>query len=363
VTTTQPRPASQVTSGVLPPEAIVLLDGLTKRFPIRRDWRSLLLRRGGRAAGSVLALDHVSLAIRKRELFGVLGPNGAGKTTLFKLLSTLIIPDEGRATVAGHDLVREPERVRAILTPVISDERSLNWRVSAFENLRFFAVLYGLEGRTIRPRIGELLETVGLSDVGHRMVGTFSTGMKQRLLIARALLPDPEVLLLDEPTRSLDPLAARRFRSFLRKHLVVERECTVLLATHNTEEALELCDRVAILDHGRVLEVGSAGDLSRSLVVQQYRARARRFQPGVFESLQEMGLVAEIHRREQVDEWEVVDFTISEGDDTAATVLAELAGRGTALVEFQPLPVTLADVIEQAVRRGGTNSHEERLQC
>jgi ABC-2 type transport system ATP-binding protein len=358
MTTTQWHPTPSVARGP-GADIIVGIEGLTKRFPVQRGWRSIFVRRGNSTGAEyVQALDRVSLDIRRQELFGILGPNGAGKTTLFKLLSTLIIPDAGTAIVAGHDLVRDPARVRAVLTPAISDERSLNWRVSAHENLRFYAALYGLQGRAMHERVGQVLETVELADAGGRMVGTFSSGMKQRLLIARALLPNPEVLLLDEPTRSLDPVAARRFRSFLREHLVAEQGCTVLLATHNTEEALELCDRVAILDRGRVLEVGAAGKLSRALGGQRYRAHARQFEPGAMEILQGAGLVGEVLRREHLDGWEVVDFTVPGGEEKAADVLATLVKQGTPLARFEPLPVTLADVIEHAVRRGQNSSRE-----
>jgi ABC-2 type transport system ATP-binding protein len=342
------------------PEVIIAIDALSKRFAVRRGWRSLLT---GGDATFVQALDRVSLEIRRRELFGVLGPNGAGKTTLFKVLSTLILPDTGRVTIAGHDLVRSSPRVRSILTPVITDERSLNWRVSAEENLRFYASLYGLQGVVMRERISELLDLVELTEAGGRPVGAFSSGMKQRLLIARALLPSPEILLLDEPTRSLDPVAARRFRSFIREHLVAKLGCTVLLATHNTEEALELCDRMAILDRGRVLEVGAARDLSRGCGSQVYRARARRFEPDIIEILQSTGLAGEIQRREHADGWEVIEFTVPGGDEGAADALAALVRHGTALVQFEPLPMTLADVIEQAVRRGQSSSLEGGLRC
>jgi ABC-2 type transport system ATP-binding protein len=341
-----------------------MVDQLSKRFRIQRGWRSLFAQWGKAGAGDwVVALDRISLDIRPGELFGVLGPNGAGKTTLFKLLSTLILPDSGTAIIAGHDLVQRPERVRAVLAPAIADERSLNWRVSAHENLRFYAVLYGLHGRAIFERISEVLRVVELADVGGRMVGTFSSGMKQRLLIARALLSSPKVLLLDEPTRSLDPIAARHFRTFLRESLVAEQGCTVLLATHNTEEALELCDRVAILHRGRVMEVGPAAQLSQKLGGHRYRARAKRFEPGTLERLQERGLVGEIYRRNRVDDWELVEFTVPGGETTVADVLLVLAQPGTGLVEFEPLTMNLADVVEHVVRRGERSSCEGRLGC
>ena len=223
----------------------------------------------------MVAVDRLSCRVERGELFGFLGPNGAGKTTVFKILSTLILPDAGTATIAGHKLVEDPEGVRTALSQVIADERSLNWRISARENLRFFATLYGLRGGAGSRKVDELLEVVELDNAGHKMAGAFSSGMKQRLLLARSLMAQPQVLLLDEPTRSLDPLAARSFRTFLRQQIVVGKGCTVLLATHNSEEALELCDRVVVLDEGQTVAIGRPKDLIQDHQEARYRLWTR----------------------------------------------------------------------------------------
>src|SRR5690606_10731394 len=156
----------------------------------------------------VTVVDHVSFDVNTAEFFGLLGANGAGKTTLFRMLGTQLLPDGGTAQIDGRDIVRESRAVRELLTPVVADERSLNWRLTASENLDLFATLYGIPREQRRARVRELLERVELHEAGSKMVGTFSSGMKQRLLIARALLPNPRVLLLDEPTRSLDAVSA-----------------------------------------------------------------------------------------------------------------------------------------------------------
>jgi ABC-2 type transport system ATP-binding protein len=150
-------------------------------------------------------VQHVSCDVQPGEFFGLLGPNGAGKTTLFKMLATLTSPDEGWATVHGVDVMKDPRAVRRMIAPVAADERGLHWRLSALENLRLFATLYALRGSELQARIDEVLGVVGLRGAERRTVGTYSSGMRQRLLIARALLIRPRVLLLDEPTRSLDP--------------------------------------------------------------------------------------------------------------------------------------------------------------
>ena len=207
----QPSPASVSASRIALHEAEagvgITLEGIVKRFPVPRPIGAVL--RAPFARRWVTSLDDVRFDVRPGEFFGLLGPNGAGKTTLFKMLSTLVLPDAGHATVGGHDVATEPAAVRRLLAPVIADERSLHWRLSANENLELFAGLHALPRRGSAARIREVLHVVGLADTGARQAGTFSSGMRQRLLVARALLCRPRVLLLDEPTRSLDPIAAR----------------------------------------------------------------------------------------------------------------------------------------------------------
>jgi ABC-2 type transport system ATP-binding protein len=177
----------------------VVLEGISKSFPVRRPWSEMIRHPLLRPRAPVL--QNVSLAVSEGEFFGLLGPNGAGKTTLFKMLATLVLPDEGTATVGGYDVVAESSKVRAVLAPVIADERSLYWRLTAFQNLELFAKLQGMRGAAIKARVNEVLDVVGLSDTKEKIVAAFSSGMKQRLLISRALVASPRVLLLDEPTR------------------------------------------------------------------------------------------------------------------------------------------------------------------
>lgn len=229
---------------------IVEAESLGKSFRASAGWGAAL-RRG--SPTSRQALSDVSFAVREGEIFGLLGPNGAGKTTLFKILATLLDADGGDARIGGFSVRDAAPDARRLLAPVLANERSLYWRLSARENLRVYAVLQGVPSHQVRSEIDRVLGAIGFSDVPDTMVGTFSTGMRQRLLIARALLGRPRVLLLDEPTRSLDPISARDFRRFLRESIVRAEGCTVLLATHDAEDVWELCDRVAVLDKGRLL--------------------------------------------------------------------------------------------------------------
>uniref|UniRef100_A0A7V6A1V8 ABC transporter ATP-binding protein n=1 Tax=Desulfobacca acetoxidans TaxID=60893 RepID=A0A7V6A1V8_9BACT len=175
-----------------------------------------------RRSGFRVALDQLSLAIRPGEIFGLLGPNGAGKTTLLKILATLIIPTSGKAWVNGHELSAAPA-VRDSLTSVISDERSFYWRLTGHQNLEFFGTLHRLDPAALRVRISEVLHLVGLEHAAHQPVGSCSSGKKQRLALARALLPQKPVLLLDEPTKGLDPVATRRIHRLLKEELAQNR--------------------------------------------------------------------------------------------------------------------------------------------
>lgn len=206
---------------------------------------------GRRRSPEVVALDGVDLAIRSGEVHGLLGPNGAGKTTLCKILSTVLLPTSGDAAVAGHDVVRDTAAVRRLVGIVFGGERGLYTRLTARQNLEFWAALYGLRGRALRTRVTALLERMGLAERARDRVEGFSRGMKQRLHLARGLVGDPRVVLLDEPTTGMDPVAAREFRTLVAELHAEGR--TVLLTTHDMAEAEAVCDRVTLIDGGRLL--------------------------------------------------------------------------------------------------------------
>ena len=326
-------------------EVAIRLEGLTKRFPVRRRWREAV--RHPFSQSDVAVVREVSWEIRAGEFFGLLGPNGAGKTTIFKMLATLVTPDAGRATVAGLDVVRDAAGVRRVLAPVVADERSLYWRLSARENLRLFAALYDVPGSRVRSRVDELLHLVGLDGADHKLAGAFSSGMRQRLLIARALLARPTVLLLDEPTRSLDPLSARSFRAFLREEIAGRQGCTVLLATHNAEEAFELCERVAVLDRGRLLALGRADDLARRYVPDRYRLWTRDPAHPAFAALARHGVSPQIDRSgDDAPGWSRVELELPGGPEGASAALDELVRSGVRIARFEAVGLSLADLLQ-----------------
>ena len=209
------------------------------------------------------ALKGVDLTVERGAIFGLLGPNGAGKTTLTKILSTLLLPTSGTARVLGHDVTRETDWLRPRMGLVLGGERGLYNRISARENLRYFADLYGVPIADREARIREVLERVGLTDAADRRTEEYSRGMKQKLHIARGILHRPEILFLDEPTIGLDPKSARETRKLIRS--LVSDGVTIFLTTHYMFEAEELCPRLAILSKGRIVAKDTVDNL-RSLV-------------------------------------------------------------------------------------------------
>jgi ABC-2 type transport system ATP-binding protein len=238
----------------------ILTEGLVKRYPVIGGFRDLVrhpLKRPTRTA-----LDGISLRVARRRAFCLLGPNGAGKTTLIKILTTLVLPDEGGAFVNGHDVEKSPAAVKSAIGYAINDERSFYWRLTGRQNLEFFGALNGLRGRRLAGTIDDVLQLTGLESAADLRFNAYSTGMRQMLAFARALLADAEILFVDEPTRSLDPQAAARVRAFLRGELVDARGKTVFWATHDLAEAGTFGHEVAIIDRGRIRACGSVETLT-----------------------------------------------------------------------------------------------------
>lgn len=219
---------------------------------------------------SVVAVDDLSFRVKKGEIFGLLGQNGAGKSTTIKILSTMLLPTAGQVSVLGYDIYTEERRIRENINFVFGGERSLYFRLSAKDNLAYFADLYKIPRRKQNGLVSDLLDLVGLSHVPDRRVETFSKGMKQRLQIARALLNDPEIIFLDEPSIGLDPVGALELRQLIKK--LAEQGKTVLLTTHYMAEAEELCDRIAIIDKGQMLTCGTMEELSCEITSSEKEA-------------------------------------------------------------------------------------------
>ncbi len=235
----------------------VLVEGVSKRYgKIKQAGQST-----GSDGGRMWALRDVSLSVRRGEMVGLLGPNGAGKTTLMKCIATLLEASAGRILVENVDVAREPRQARKHMGLVTCDERSFYWRLSARENLRFFGALYRVPRRDVDGRIEELLAALGLSGAAERPYHSFSTGMRQKMAIARGLLTDPRVVLYDEPTRSLDPVSTQRIREWIRESRSRHPEKTHILATNQLTEAEQLCDRVVIVNGGQIVVQGTVPEI------------------------------------------------------------------------------------------------------
>lgn len=210
--------------------------------------------------GEFTAVDHVSFEVGNGEVFGLLGPNGAGKTTTMRLLSTVLKPTDGTATVAGHDLLREPQKVRASIG-VLPEDTGLYDRLTPREHLLYYGRLHRMPEDVLRKRGDELLDIMELKDRANTKVGDFSKGMKQKVALLRAFIHDPPVLLLDEPTAGLDVMSARSIQGFVERFRKEGK--AIMISTHNMMEAQKLCDRVAIIDHARIVAAGTVAELQK----------------------------------------------------------------------------------------------------
>ena len=239
----------QLPGVILNDQLSIDVQNLVKVFPARK--------RSGRE--DKRAVDDVSFQVRKGEIFGLLGPNGAGKTTTIKMLFTLLLPTSGDALVLGKSILKDDKDIRKRINLVSGGERGLYYRLTGRQNLRFFSELYGIPPATRETRIDGLLQLVGLSEAADVRVEDYSRGMKQRMHIARALVNDPDILFLDEPTIGLDPEISRDIRALVKK--MAENGKTILLTTHYMFEAEELCDRIAVINHGRIVATGTSHEL------------------------------------------------------------------------------------------------------
>ncbi len=261
---------------------VLELEDLRKEFPRKR-------KRGQPAQPAFVAVDNVSCLVQQGEIFGLLGPNGAGKTTTIKMISSLLRPTSGRISVAGVDAVQHPIQALLHLGTVLTGERSVYWKLTGRENLEYFAALHGIPRKLAKARIDALLERFQLSKRADENVEKYSTGMRQRICLAKAMLAEPDLLILDEPTAGLDPQSARNLREQI---LEIKHEGrTVLLTTHYMEEADQLCDRIAIIDSGRIIAMDSPQVLKSLLDERRmFSIQTERWDQAWAEALQAQGV-------------------------------------------------------------------------
>ncbi|MDG6219967.1 MAG: ABC transporter ATP-binding protein [Candidatus Thermoplasmatota archaeon] len=266
----------------------LVAEGLTKRYRVRgkdHTWKSGIRQRLGKEeVERTTALDGASFSVGKGEIFGILGPNGAGKTTLIKMLAGLLLPDSGSATVNGYDIIHDREKVRTSVNILMSGGWVIfDYKLSIHQNLRFWGTANGMGGEELEEAVDRVLEAVGLGEKKKDFPENLSAGLRQRMNLARCLLSERPIYLLDEPTANVDPYSA----SFIREFIVglKKQGRTVLLATHNLWEAEMLCDRVAVLNRGKIISLDTTQGLKRSIGEEVLVLSYTRIQEGAAEAL------------------------------------------------------------------------------
>jgi len=290
---------------------------------------------------AVEALRNVSFEIKHGEIFGLIGRNGAGKTTLTKIIATLVQPTSGNVSVKNYDSVADEVTVRSLVGLATAEERSFYWRLTAEQNLLFFARLYGLKDAESRLRIGELFEHLKLTELAGRRFSELSTGNKQRLAIARAILPRPPILLLDEPTRSLDPLAAQDMRELILSF----KDVSILLTSHNLSEIEELCSRVAIISKGEIRATDTPQNLRRQTKQTQ---RVEIILAGISKKNLQERLASNLQNFtvENIAETVSLKFQREPDDGLLGETISFLTENGARIIDVETENPTLLDVLE-----------------
>ena len=304
----------------------------------------------------VTALGGVDLDVQPGEYFGLLGPNGAGKTTLIKILTTLLLPSEGTARIFGFDVSRDEKKIRRIMNMVAGGEQSGYGILTVREQLWMFSQFYGLPRREGWNRVDELIDAVGMGEERLQRVSTLSTGQRQKMNIARGLLNDPWILFLDEPTLGLDVAAARQVRELVVAWKQAVPGRTVLLTTHYMAEADELCDRIAIVDHGKILAIGTPDELKKRVQRESiFRIELDRLQGGPAALAALPGVVSAKNAAIDggaVDRQTVAVNLVLVDDGSLGGVVGALGGLGSQILSLQKSEPSLEDVFVELVGRG-----------
>jgi len=273
---------------------------------------------------TITAVNNISFNVKKGEIFGLLGPNGAGKTTTIKILTTLLAPTSGEARVLGYNTFGEEKKLRPYINFIFGGERGLYWRLSARDNITYFADLYKVDKNTMKKRIPELLELVGLKDRADEKVESYSKGMKQRLQIARGLINDPEVIFLDEPTIGLDPVGAKDLRKIV--SLLSKQGKTILLTTHYMYEADELCNRIAIINKGEIMALDTPEKLKElSIGMSVIEIKAFNVSDNIMNSICSINGIEKVTVKEQ-EQIQLIQMQCKNPYDLTSKVLETVKG-------------------------------------
>ena len=290
----------------------------------------------------IWAVDRVDLRVMPGEVLALLGPNGAGKTTTVRLLTSVLMPTSGSAQVAGYDVVKDAREVRKSVG-VLTEQHGLYVRMPAVDYLDFFGQVYGLERDTRRSRTQRLLDDFGLTNDARRRIGEYSKGMRQKLALARAMLHDPPVLLLDEPTSAMDPESAKLVRDSIRELRSARR--AIIICTHNLAEAEELADRIAIIRDGAIIANGLTAELKQDFLgPDEYEVRFAAPLNG-----HSVRLPPDVEQAGQGDDW--LRFSTLDPESTNPHILRDLLDQGLAVISLREVPRSLEQVYLHAMSR------------
>ena len=327
---------------------------LNRTFKIKKKKKE-----NGNSQGALIALDNANIKIHQGELFGLLGPNGAGKTTLIKILSTLLLPTSGTALVDGIDVVKYPEKVRKRINMVSGGEQCGYGILNVRETLWMFSQFYGIPTKVALARIDDLLKILKMEDFAKTKIGKLSTGLRQKLNFMRGFVCDPKIMFLDEPTLGLDVQIARDVRAYIRSWLKQNLERSILLTTHYMAEADELCDRVAIIDKGKVLVCDSPHNLKKSLAGEAvFRIEVPLSTNGVERFGQISGVKKFAYEHKSHLGRTELKFILHE--ESAITNVTEfLSDNGSKIISLSKMEPSLEDVFVTLVGRGLTGTETE----
>ena len=321
---------------------------LTKKYPVIKRYRDLFMHPFVKK--QLTALHDVTLQIDKGELFALLGPNGAGKTTLIKILCTLILPTSGEAMVNGLEVTQKGKEIRRAIGYVIGDERSFYWRLTGRQNLLFFAKLNNMSRARAEQRCGMLLDVVGLSRDADRVFKDYSTGMRQKLAIARGLLTDPEIIFMDEPTNGLDPVTAQNLKAFIKDHLVSREKKTVVFATHNLQDVEELCDRIAIMHEGCIRFSGPVKDIRKQISTGTVCVMTLKTpDDGLPDRIRDIPLVSAVRVISANGGSTLMEVDLSTDSAGLSSFIREVIGRGGSILSFYEKTPTIQDLFLKMV--------------
>lgn len=314
----------------------VQVENLSKTYRVRQ--RKGLFKSEN---SSVEALHAINLTVEKGEIFGLLGPNGAGKTTLIKILTTLLLPSMGNIWVNGYNILKQENEVRASVGCMLMGERGLYWKLTARENLEYFGALYHLSPVDRKLRCNQILDLLALNDLADRTVETYSSGQKMKLAFGKALVNDAPILVLDEPTNTLDVPSASELRAIVRD--LHAQGKTIIYTTHIMAEAETLCDRVAIIDHGQLLALGTVAELKASLRSNQVTRIEGIISAKATESVHQLPGVKRATRAAQNGS-EVLTIVSEMGTENLPQLIETLSKAGAVIQKIIPEEVTLEDV-------------------